>query len=196
MLRPDTVAFVEGLGCAPAVRDAGARWAAWRSLRRRQSLRREPFAEAGGPGSDGGAPAGGYQTAEEPAVPGSGHPEPPESPLHIAQHLLTGALRDAIASAPAGAFVRLVTGSRLDSLEQDAFGVTAHVRGSRTARWRGSYLVGCDGARSTVRKLLDVRFPGRTAVERHAVAVLRTELPWPAESVLHRQPPWRGVGES
>ncbi|MEK8172757.1 FAD-dependent monooxygenase [Streptomyces sp. M19] len=35
--------------------------------------------------------------------------------------------------------------------------------------------------RSTVRKLLGVRFAGRTAVERHAVAALRTRLPWPGE---------------
>lgn len=30
--------------------------------------------------------------------------------------------------------------------------------------------------------------PGRTAVERHAVAALRTELPWPGEALLHRAP--------
>ncbi len=54
--------------------------------------------------------------------------------------------------------------------------------------------MGCDGARSTVRKLLDIRFPGRTAVERHAVAALRAELPWPDEAVLHRSPPWRAGG--
>ncbi|WP_314176254.1 FAD-dependent monooxygenase [Streptomyces winkii] len=53
--------------------------------------------------------------------------------------------------------------------------------------WRGSYLVGCDGARSTVRKLLGVRFAGRTAVERHAVAALRTELPWEGQALLHRE---------
>ena len=83
------------------------------------------------------------------------------------------------------------------SLEQDASGVTAHTRprgfGSGVAApgapgtwWRGSYLVGCDGARSTVRKLLGVPFAGRTAVERHAVAALRTELPWDGEAVLDR----------
>ena len=38
-------------------------------------------------------------------------------------------------------------------------------------------------------------FPGRTAVERHAVAALRAELPWPGEAVLHRQPPWRTGGD-
>ena len=70
-------------------------------------------------------------------------------------------------------------------------GSRVHTRGPDGTWWRGSYLVGCDGARSTVRKLLDIRFPGRTAVERHAVAALRTELPWPGEALLHRQPPWR-----
>jgi 3-(3-hydroxy-phenyl)propionate hydroxylase len=47
-----------------------------------------------------------------------------------------------------------------------------------------------------VRKLQDIRFPGRTAVERHAVAALRTELPWPGEALLHRMPPWRTSGPS
>lgn len=79
--------------------------------------------------------------------------------------------------------------SRIDTLEQDRDGITVHTREPGSTWWRGSYLVGCDGARSTVRKLLDIRFPGRTAVERHAVAALRAELPWPDEAVVHRQPP-------
>ncbi|WP_030902527.1 FAD-dependent monooxygenase [Streptomyces sp. NRRL F-5126] len=114
------------------------------------------------------------------------------SPLHIAQHALGRGLREAIGKT---SLVKVVTNSRLDSLEQDRDGVTAHIKGPGTAYWRGSYLVGCDGARSTVRKLLGVRFPGRTAVERYAVAALRAELPWPREAVLHRQPPWRTGGE-
>ncbi|MCA1217455.1 FAD-dependent monooxygenase [Streptomyces sp. 8L] len=114
------------------------------------------------------------------------------SPVHIAQHVLVRGLREAIAKT---SLVKVVTESRLDSLEQDGTGVTAHTRGPGTSYWRGSYLVGCDGARSTVRKLLAVRFPGRTAVERYAVAALRVELPWPREAVLHRQPPWRSGGD-
>ncbi|WP_077970955.1 FAD-dependent monooxygenase [Streptomyces tsukubensis] len=113
------------------------------------------------------------------------------SPLHIAQHSLCAVLRGALAHEP---LVKIVTDSRLDSLEQDDSGLTAHTRGDKGSWWRGSYLVGCDGPRSTVRKLLDIRFPGRTAVERHAVAALRTELPRPEEAVLHRMPPWRGSG--
>ncbi|MEU9799411.1 FAD-dependent monooxygenase [Streptomyces sp. NPDC051000] len=105
------------------------------------------------------------------------------APLHLPQHALTRGLRDAAGAHP---LVRLVTDCRLDALEQDERGVTAHTRGGETTWWRGSHLVGCDGARSTVRKLLGIRFPGRTSVERHAVAALRTELPWPGEALLHR----------
>ncbi|MEU3983173.1 FAD-dependent monooxygenase [Streptomyces sp. NPDC026672] len=112
-------------------------------------------------------------------------------PLHIAQHTLAAVLRAALAREP---LARVVVESRLDSLEQERSGVTAHTRGPRGTWWRGSYLIGCDGPRSTVRKLLDIRFPGRTAVERHAVAALRTELPWPDQALLHRSPPWRMSG--
>ena len=143
--------------------ELGTRWAGWRSMRRKQVMREITFDET------------------EPA------------PLHIAQHVLTGALRHALAGER---LVKIAPDNRLDSLEQEPSGVTAHTRGPKGTWWRGSYLVGCDGPRSTVRKLLDIRFPGRTAVERHAVAALRTELPWPDRALLHRVPPWRTSGPS
>lgn len=111
------------------------------------------------------------------------------SPLHLPQHALTRALRAALTREE---LARIVTGGRLAELEQDEHGVSAHTRGPNGTWWRGSYLVGCDGPRSTVRKLLDIRFPGRTAVERHAVAALRAELPWPGEALLHRSPSRHG----
>ncbi|WP_328968209.1 FAD-dependent monooxygenase [Streptomyces sp. NBC_00239] len=165
VLHADTAAMAHRLGCA-TLRDEGARWAAWRSLRRRQEPARTAFED---PGPTGPAP------------------------LHVPQHALARGLRDAAAAHP---LVQLVTDSKLDAVEQDGGGITAHTRGAETTWWRGSYLVGCDGARSTVRKLLGIRFPGRTAVERHAVAALRTELPWPGEAVLHRTPPWLGAGSA
>ncbi|MFF8945589.1 FAD-dependent monooxygenase [Streptomyces sp. NPDC014864] len=143
--------------------DAGLRWAGWRSMRRKQVMREVAFDDAG------------------------------SAPLHLAQHVLTGALRAAIADEP---LVELAVDSRLDAIEQEPSGVTAHTRGPKGTWWRGSYLVGCDGPRSTVRKLEDIRFPGRTAVERHAVAALRAELPRPGEAFLHRLPPWRTTGPS
>lgn len=154
VLHAETSAMAHRLGCT-TLRDEGTYFAAWRTMRRRQTDRRITF-------------------------------EDRQAPLHVPQHALTRGLRDAAVSHP---LVQLVTDSKLDSLEQDGRGVTAHTRGAETTWWRGSYLVGCDGARSTVRKLLGIRFPGRTAVERHAVAALRTELPWPGEALLHRSPP-------
>ncbi|WFB07068.1 FAD-dependent monooxygenase [Streptomyces sp. LX-29] len=191
VLRPDTAALVARLGCAELV--AKERWTAWRTVRRRQVVRTVSFAappDGSGAGQDASPPAREHATEE------SREPGPAAevvAPVHLPQHELTRALRAALralAEASPG-LVTLATGSRLDTLEQDATGITAHTR--HGTWWRGSYLVGCDGPRSTVRKLLQVRFPGRTAVERHAVAALRAELPWPGEGLLHRSPPWRGA---
>jgi 3-(3-hydroxy-phenyl)propionate hydroxylase len=174
VLREDTAALIERLTGVP-LDGAGARWAGWRSMRRKQVMREITFGEA---------PA---------EVEGDEGPTPLPSPLHIAQHVLTGTLRAAIARER---LVKIAVESRLDTIEQEASGVTAHTRGPKGTWWRGSYLVGCDGPRSTVRKLQDIRFPGRTAVERHAVAALRTELPWTGQALLHRMPPWRTSGPS
>ncbi|MEV7278984.1 FAD-dependent monooxygenase [Streptomyces sp. NPDC093111] len=174
VLRADMAALVERLGCT-TLRDEGVRWVGWRSLRRKQQTRHITLDL--GLSGDAGAADG---------------TEGPPAPLHIPQHALARGLRDAIARQK---LVTLVTDARVDTIEQDAHGVGAHTRGPDGTWWRGSHLIGCDGARSTVRKLLGVRFAGRTAVERHAVAALRTELPWAGEALLHRQPPWRGAGE-
>ncbi|WP_069817559.1 FAD-dependent monooxygenase [Streptomyces sp. TP-A0874] len=111
------------------------------------------------------------------------------APLHLPQHALTRRLREALAEQ---SLAEVVPDCRLDTLEQDPTGVSVLTQGAGGRWWRGSYLIGCDGPRSTVRKLLKVRFPGRTSVERQAIAALRTELPWPGEAVLHRSPPGGG----
>ncbi|MFE0247966.1 FAD-dependent monooxygenase [[Kitasatospora] papulosa] len=165
VLREDTADLVERLGCT-SLHHEGLRWSGWRSVRRKQLVRAVPL------GDDEGT-------------------VPLPSPVHLPQHTLTGGLRAAVAAHD---LVEMVPFSRIDTLEQDAHGVTVHTREPGSTWWRGSYVVGCDGARSTVRKLLEIRFPGRTAVERHAVAALRAELPWPGEAVLHRSPPWRSGG--
>jgi 3-(3-hydroxy-phenyl)propionate hydroxylase len=119
-------------------------------------------------------------------------PDPAQAPLHLAQHRLEAGLRAALLGCGSA---RVVTGCRVDALEQDPGGVLVHTRGEQESWWRGSYLVGCDGPRSTVRKLLGVRFPGRTAVDRHAVAVVATELPEPGVALLHRDPPGAPAGQ-
>jgi 2-polyprenyl-6-methoxyphenol hydroxylase-like FAD-dependent oxidoreductase len=62
-------------------------------------------------------------------------------------------------AAEVGADIRL--GSELVGLSQDDDGVTAELAGGD--RLRGRYLVGCDGGRSTVRKVLGIGFPGEPA---------------------------------
>ncbi|URM89074.1 rifampin monooxygenase [Streptomyces sp. MRC013] len=62
-------------------------------------------------------------------------------------------------AAELGAEIR--RGRELVGLSQDADGVTAELADG--ARLRSRYLVGCDGGRSTVRKLLGVGFPGEPA---------------------------------
>ncbi|AXI79723.1 FAD-dependent monooxygenase [Peterkaempfera bronchialis] len=116
--------------------------------------------------------------------------------LHLPQHRLQRGLRDAAGAEP---LIELVARQRVEELEQDGDGVSVRTRQTENGHstwWRGSHLVGCDGARSTVRKLLRIRFPGRTAVDRYAVATLRVDLPFPGEARLHRDPPWRGDREA
>ncbi len=116
--------------------------------------------------------------------------------LHLPQHRLQRGLRDALTATP---LVRLTPLSRVVELEQDRDGVSVLTRNPQDGTetwWRGSHLVGCDGARSAVRKLLKIRFPGRPAVDRHAVATVRVDLPFPGEARLHREPPWRGDREA
>ncbi|MGY0068226.1 rifampin monooxygenase [Streptomyces sp. QTS137] len=51
-------------------------------------------------------------------------------------------------------------GCELVGLSQDEDGVSVELAGGGGTRLRSRYLVGCDGGRSTVRKLLGVGFPG------------------------------------
>jgi 3-(3-hydroxy-phenyl)propionate hydroxylase len=61
-------------------------------------------------------------------------------------------------------------GARIDTVEQSDGGVRVTVEGRDGSRTlKGSYLVGADGGRSTVRKALDIEFEGYTFPERFLV---------------------------
>ncbi|KNB51351.1 FAD-dependent monooxygenase [Streptomyces caatingaensis] len=181
VLRPDTAGMLERLGCTTA---EGARWSGWRTMRRRGLVARLPFSEPDAEKEPDETPPDGDPSAPDAPVAAPAPPGGP-SPLHLPQHALVRELRAALAGREE---VRIVPGSRVTVLQQDADGITLRTRGENGSTWRAGYLVGCDGPRSVVRKLLGARFPGRTAVERYAVAALRTELPWPGEAVLQRSP--------
>ena len=67
--------------------------------------------------------------------------------------------------------VAVERGAKLVSLAQDGTGVTATVTtGTATQAIRASWLIGADGAHSTVRKVLEIPFEGTTYDERFVLA--------------------------
>ncbi|PZG51937.1 FAD-dependent oxidoreductase [Spongiactinospora gelatinilytica] len=86
-------------------------------------------------------------------------------------------------AAELGAEIR--RGHELTGLSQDDDGVTAEVAGGTRLRCR--YLVGCDGGRSTVRRLLGIGFPGEpTKVETLLGEMELTEDPEEIAAVVTR----------
>ena len=66
---------------------------------------------------------------------------------------------------------------RVTKVEQDADGVSVTVQSDEGERiWRGSYMVGCDGGRSQVRKSMNVNFEGFTYPERFLVLSTRYDF--------------------
>ncbi len=87
--------------------------------------------------------------------------------LQCEQFKLNRLLYEKLATLP-GASVHFA--SEVTGVEEDKTSVTAVVRqNGETRRFRGRYLVGADGARSNVRKALDIPFDGFTWPERFLV---------------------------
>jgi 2-polyprenyl-6-methoxyphenol hydroxylase-like FAD-dependent oxidoreductase len=76
-------------------------------------------------------------------------------------------------AAELGAEIR--RGCALVGLSQDADGVTAELTDGTSVGAR--YLVGCDGGRSTVRKLLGVEFPGEPAKVEMLIGEMEVSVP-------------------
>jgi 2-polyprenyl-6-methoxyphenol hydroxylase-like FAD-dependent oxidoreductase len=117
--------------------------------------------------ADGGVDVETLTEAREPTPD-----EPYAMPLLSPQVLTERALRERL-EALGG---RVDFGHELQRFEQDANGVTATVAGPNGAREiRCRYLVGVDGGRSQVRRLLGVDFPGQTLGVRAIVADVKIE---------------------
>ncbi|MFI6147035.1 rifampin monooxygenase [Streptomyces sp. NPDC051109] len=95
--------------------------------------------------------------------------------LHIPQEITERLLAEHAVEAG----VEIRRGCELVGLSQDDEGVTVEL--ADTTRLRARYVVGCDGGRSTVRKLLGVGFPGEPARVETLLGVM--ELAEPAETV-------------
>jgi 2-polyprenyl-6-methoxyphenol hydroxylase-like FAD-dependent oxidoreductase len=79
---------------------------------------------------------------------------------------------------------RVRRGCAVAGFEQDDDGVTVELRDGE--QLRASYLVGCDGARSTVRKLLGVGFPGEPSRTDTLMGEMETGVP-PEEIAAENQ---------
>jgi 3-(3-hydroxy-phenyl)propionate hydroxylase len=91
--------------------------------------------------------------------------------LHLEQHRLTPLLLARIqATAPS---VSVVFQAPVEAVVQDKDGVTVQAGGRS---YRGSFLVGCDGAKSIVRQAIDISFEGFTWPERFLVASTTFDL--------------------
>ena len=94
--------------------------------------------------------------------------------LMLEQHKICYILRDLLKDIGRhNVFMR----HRVIKVEQDATGVSATVESDEGVRvWRGSFMVGCDGGRSQVRKSMNVNFDGFTYPERFLVLSTRYDF--------------------
>ncbi|MDQ3465362.1 MAG: FAD-dependent monooxygenase [Actinomycetota bacterium] len=82
-------------------------------------------------------------------------------------------------------------GHSLAGLEQDADGVRLTCQADAgEVVVEAAYAVGADGARSVVRQLCGIEFPGHSHRDQFLIADIRAQLPFPAERRFWFDPPW------
>jgi 3-(3-hydroxy-phenyl)propionate hydroxylase len=108
--------------------------------------------------------------------------------VNISQGEVEGMLHDRLAGLPN---VELRPRHRLAGVVQDADGVTLRCLTPDGEReLRVAYLVGTDGAHSSVRHLLGMDFPGHSHDDLFLICDIRAELPFPNERRMFFDPPW------
>jgi rifampicin monooxygenase len=89
-------------------------------------------------------------------------------------------------------------GCELTGLSQDSGGVSAELADGTQLRAR--YLVGCDGGRSTVRRLLDIGFPGEPAQKEALLGEMEMTMPLKEVAAVvaevRKTEKWFGLGPS
>ena len=96
--------------------------------------------------------------------------------LNLQQTYTEAALLEGVARTPA---IALRRAAQMIGFRQSEKGVTVALDDGREVR--GSYVVGCDGAHSTLRALLGVAFPGRSHRDRFLIADVRAAMPFPRD---------------
>jgi len=108
--------------------------------------------------------------------------------VNISQTEVEGLMVEQCEASPS---VNLCWGHGVTGIEQSPDGVSAlSDTSSGPLRVGAAFVVGADGARSTVRRLIDVRFPGHSHADQFLIADVRAELPFPDERRFFFDPPW------
>lgn len=117
-------------------------------------------------------------------------PQPQTLPafINLQQYYTEQALLEAVARSD---LVSIHWNTRVEALRQSSAGIELDVAGPDGARsLRGSYAIGCDGARSDIRGLLGVEFPGRSLRDRFLIADIRADLGRGRERLFYFDPPF------
>jgi 3-(3-hydroxy-phenyl)propionate hydroxylase len=158
----DVLEIFERLGCGRAMADRGVSWTLGRTYYRDVELFQIRFPETTG-------------AAFPPFV-------------NLPQAMLEVFLLDRVRSEP---LIELRWSHRVEALSQDAAGVRLRAATpTGPAEVRASYAIGCDGARSAMRRLLGVDFPGHSFDDRFLIADVRVALPFPNERRFFFDPPF------
>jgi 3-(3-hydroxy-phenyl)propionate hydroxylase len=152
-LHRTALAVWERLGCAEPMMARGVAWRARRTFYRERELYAQLMPEP----SSGDLPTF----------------------LNLQQYSTEDYLIRRVGSVPS---VDLRWEHRVVGVAQDAAGVTLEVETpDGPVRLHGRYVLACDGARSSMRKLLGLDFPGTTHHDRFLIADIRADLPLPPE---------------
>lgn len=173
----DVLDIFDRVGCADDMVSEGVTWTIGRTFYREHELFTVTFPDPGqtlsrGPGAPGGRPPG---LAQPPWINLS--QDRAEQLLH--------------AKAAAEPLIDLRFGHQVVGVARDNADVvvTAQTQ-QRRADVHGSHLVGADGARSAVRQLLRIGFPGESYDDQFLICDIQAELPFPNERRFFFDPSW------
>ena len=158
----DVLDIFDRAGCAAPMIAEGVTWTTGRTYYRDAELFSVTFPEAG----DGGLP-----------------PWINISQASVERYLLERAVAEPLVELRFG---QPVTGV---SAGQDGVAVRTG-EGPGQAVVAGSHLVGADGARSAVRRLLGIGFPGHSYDDQFLICDIRADLPFPSERRFFFDPAW------
>jgi 3-(3-hydroxy-phenyl)propionate hydroxylase len=94
--------------------------------------------------------------------------------FNLQQFYVEQFLLDEINASP---LIEMKWDHKIVGVSQDESGAALDVEtASGSTRFRGPYVLACDGARSTMRKLLELNFPGHTFSDRFLIADIKADL--------------------